>query len=140
MNSLMMGTCAVSMDEPCFSLAEMDLMPPTFREHHRYRILHVVRNDHLAEMRIDLGPATLFKDVQPLRVIGGVIDERTGCGEILHTVGELIDIAEFLKREALPQPEGGITDWGKARLEHADRRWRRRNGRRQFGHDKIGRR
>jgi hypothetical protein len=105
MSNLMLGATTVSMDEPCFGLSEVDLQSPKSRGFHRYQILTVVRGDRLAEMRRDLGVARKFKAVQQFRIPGGVVNEATGKGEILHTVGELIDIADFLRDGRIPEPE-----------------------------------
>ena len=88
------GTTVISMDEPCFNLVELNLPAPNSRGHRRYQVLTVVRGDKLAEFRIDMGLAKDFK-AEPLQVLGGV----TANGKIYieHTVGELLDIASWLR-------------------------------------------
>ncbi len=85
--------------EPCWSLSEVNLQSPGSKGWHRYRIMYVVRNDRLAEYREDLGPVTLYKGVEQFRIPGGV--QVGGTMEILHTVEELVDIANFLHVEPL---------------------------------------
>ena len=94
---LIAGTLVISPDEPCFGIAEVNLqsgLPGVGWR--RYQIGYVVRQDKLAEFRRDLGPLDAFKCSQ-FRIPGGVIDGHTGKGEILHTVGELMDIADKLR-------------------------------------------
>ena len=133
MGTLMLGTNLVSMDEPCFGLSEVELQAPGSRGLHRYQIMYVVRGDRLAEMRRDLGPVAKFKGVQQFRVPGGIIDEKTGKGEIVHTVGELIDIADFLRAGRIPEPEVETRDLTTAYHETMDLRRRRASRKRVFG-------
>ena len=96
MASLTLGVLQVSPDEPCFSLSEINLQSPGSRGWRRYQIIYVVRNDRLAEHRVDLGPARKFRASQ-FRIPGGVMSTVTGRGEILHTVAELQEIADHLR-------------------------------------------
>lgn len=104
MGVLIAGTETVRLDEPCFGLAELNLQSPGSKGWRRYQVLQVVRNDRIAEHRRDLGPAGLFVAPQ-FRIPGGVIDEATGRIEILHTVGELVDIADYQRDGRFAQPE-----------------------------------
>ena len=98
--SLLPATLEVSYDELAFNLSEL-IQPAPVGAPRRFQIILVIRNDALAEYRIDLGPASDFTTPE-FRIPGGVVDESTGRGEILHTVGELKDIAtEMHEREAL---------------------------------------
>ena len=97
--SLLPATLEVSYDELAFNLAEL-IQPAPVGPPRRFQIILVLRNGALAEYRTDLGPASEFTTPE-FRIIGGVVDEITGRGEILHTVGELKDIAtEMHEREA----------------------------------------
>jgi len=97
--SLLPATLEVSYDELAFNLSEL-IQPAPVGAPRRFQIILVIRNDALAEYRIDLGPASSFTTPE-FRIPGGVVDEITGRGEILHTVGELKDIAtEMHEREA----------------------------------------
>ena len=133
MSNLIVGTNVVSLDEPCFGLSEVELQSPGSRGFRRYQIMYVVRGDRLAEMRRDLGPAKKFKSAQQFRVPGGIIDEKTGKGEIVHTVGELIDIADFLRAGRIPEPEVETRDLTTAYHETMDLRRRRASQKRVFG-------
>ena len=84
------------MDEPCFALAEMNQKTPDQHAFHRYRLLYVVRDDRLAEYREDLGAQEWVRE--PIQIPGGVMD-TTGHCVIEHTVGELIDIAEYFQAQ-----------------------------------------
>jgi hypothetical protein len=97
------ATIEVSLDEPCFNLVEVNLMHPSGRALHRYLILSVVRGGRLAEYREDMGPAVRYG--QQLRIPGGVFWDN-GRFECLHTVGELLDIAEELRAHPplIPDP------------------------------------
>lgn len=91
--SLIAGTLHVRMDEPCFSLKEHNLQSPGSRGWRRYQIIKVVRDDKVTEFRRDLGAARRFKAKQ-IQIPGGIVDQVTGRGLILHTVGELMDMAD----------------------------------------------
>jgi hypothetical protein len=99
--ALLPATLEVSFDEPAFNLSEL-VQPTPSSGPHRFQIILVVRGDSLAEYRLDLGPANDFSTPE-FRIPGGVVDEVTGRGEILHTVGELKDIADMLRQRAAPQ-------------------------------------
>lgn len=98
--SLLPATLEVSYDEPAFNLSEL-VQPTPVGEPRRFQIILVIRGDALAEYRIDLGPASNFTAPE-FRIPGGVVDEFTGRGEILHTVGELKDIADEMHVRAAP--------------------------------------
>ena len=84
------GTSYIMEDEDCFCLTESDMKSPMGQR--RYRSYTVIRSDRLATYREDLGDSKDFKNVDPICVPGGVIDERTRRIEVFHTVGELLDI------------------------------------------------
>lgn len=96
MTKLLAATIEVSLDEPAFSLVERNLLSPDSRSLRRYQIILVVRGDRLAEYREDMGPAESFA-ADELGVTGGVIQEGTGRCEIVHTVGEVREIADMLR-------------------------------------------
>ena len=112
---LTLVTNMASMDEPCFGLSEVHLQSPGSRGVHRYQVLGVIRGDRLAQFMRDLGPAENFAQIDQFRVPGGVRDDRTGRYEVVHTVGELIDIADYLRMapSILTEiPEGTLwEDW-----------------------------
>ena len=95
MPELKIGTHYVVKNEPCMGLYEINEQSPGNKGFHRYQIVHVVRNDKPAEYRKSLGPISQFKGVDQLRIPGGVADGNKF--QILHTVGELMNIADELR-------------------------------------------
>ena len=97
MSQLVMGTNAVSMDEPCWALREKIAQSPGNRGWRRYQLIAVMRPgfDEPVYFQRDLGRANKFK-VSEFVIPGGVRDSN-GRIEILHTVGELFDMAEYLR-------------------------------------------
>ena len=91
------ATDHVLYDEPCYGLYEVNYKSPDRKSQRRFQVIVVVRNDNLAEYRKDLGRTKEFKGIDQFRIPGGVINETTGRIDILHTVGELIDIADYLR-------------------------------------------
>jgi hypothetical protein len=123
---LLAETLCVTEDEPCFLLVEVNLQSPGSRGWRRYQILTVVRSDTLATARINLGPAKAFAAPQ-FRIPGGVHDEATGKIEILHSVGELREVADYQREGLIRQPEVQPSDLaGGYHDELALRRLRRR--------------
>ena len=126
---VMAGTTFVSMDEPCFSLAEVNLPDP--RPGYgvrRVRLLHVVRGDRLAEYSEDLGPADWYHE--QLRVPGAVTDPTNGHTEILHTVGELCDIADWVRSGKSQAEQSGLAPgdlWGQWRRQQEEKAAARRH-------------
>ena len=99
MSNLIAATIEVSLDEPCFYLREVNLQSPDFHGWHRYQLLTVVRYEKFAEYIEDLGPRELYPTSDQFGIPGGVVDQQTQHVEILHTVGELRDIADVLRGE-----------------------------------------
>jgi hypothetical protein len=92
----------------------------------------VIRNDTLAEHRVDLGPRDAFSAAQ-FRVPGGVVDDATGRFHVLHTVGELRDIADFQRNGFLPAPHVEPTDVVGQWHDLIDRRRKARRNQSTFG-------
>jgi hypothetical protein len=106
MSTLALATTTVSYDEPCLYLSELHEQAPGSKGWRRYQVLVVMRGDRPAEFRRDMGPATRFKDKQPFRIPGGAMDEQTKRFHVEHTVGELIDIADYLREDHVaPAPD-----------------------------------
>lgn len=84
----------VRRDEPCLLLAELNLKTPDNHGFRRYQVLIVVRDDRPAEFRIDLGPVTTEEQ---FRILGCVQSGGEPHIEVLHTVEELQDIAEYMR-------------------------------------------
>lgn len=92
MSKIAIATTHYNIDEPCLGLYEVNLPVPGGAMH-RFQILNVIRADKVAECRIDMGEKV---KADQFRIPGGVVD-KNGHGEILHTVGELQDIADNLR-------------------------------------------
>lgn len=120
--ALLLGqTEAVSVDEPCFLLVEVNLQSGLRGQGwRRYQILTVVRDDKLAQARIDLGPAAEHIASQ-FRVLGGVHDEITGRIEIYETVGGLRDLADYQRAGYFSVPEIAPSDLVGGYHDHLDK-------------------
>lgn len=132
MSQLIAGTSAVSMDEPCLGVSELNLQSPGSRGWRRYQVIRVVRNDQPAEMRRDLGPMTSFT-VEEFRIPGGVVEETTGRIYIEHTVGELLDIAEYLRLGDFERPQLQPDDLVKRYHDNIERQQAQAVNRSAFG-------
>jgi len=88
-------TRVVTEDEPCYLLAELNLLNASKMVRHRYQVLKVVRNDSLVTAYVDLGPAHLHKADQ-VTIPGGYVGDN-GKGYVFSTVGELREIADSLR-------------------------------------------
>ena len=97
---LLPATLEISYDELAYSLSEL-IQPSPLGAPRRFQIILVIRDNDLAEYRIDLGPSSNFTAPE-FRIPGGIVDELTGRGEILHTVGELKDIAIEMRERGVP--------------------------------------
>lgn len=134
MSKLILGTNVVAMDEPAWSLKEINGPAPDSKSVRRWQVIKVVRNDCLVEFRRDLGLAKRYAANEFL-IPGGVLtDEATGRAEILHTVGELYDIAELLRSDVYERPERpeGI-DLIQHYRDRPEKQQRRRRKLSQFG-------
>lgn len=89
----------VTEDEPCYLLAELNLLNASNMARHRYQVLKVARNDRLVTAFIDLGLASLYT-ANEVTIPGGYVDEATGRGYVYHTVGELRAIADRLRSDS----------------------------------------
>jgi len=126
------GPTDVTPDERCFNLSELNLLSPDRASKRRYQILVLYRDDALVNVRIDLGLASSFTAPE-FRVLGGVVDEATGRLEILHSVGELREIAEHQRAGLMWQPQIEPTDLLRRYHDQRDTNRRRRRGLSQFG-------
>ncbi len=89
-------TRVVTEDEPCYLLAELNLISASGMRRHRYQVLKVVRSDRLVTAYVDLGLASLHK-ADEVTIPGGYVEETTGKGYVYSTVGELREIADRLR-------------------------------------------
>jgi hypothetical protein len=104
MSKLISAAIEVHLDEPAFNLVELNLQSPDNTGWRRYQIISVVRGERLAEYREDLGPAENFT-ADAFRIPGGVWDATTRRMEVLHSVGELRQIAEVIRLGPTVRPE-----------------------------------
>jgi len=95
---LVIATDKVNEDEPCTMLRE-EIANNHLGKRRRYQIIKVVRGDRIAEFRRDLGKAEAFK-ANPFQIPG-----CGGDGIPVHNVGELVEIANYLREEKPRHPE-----------------------------------
>lgn len=93
---IIIGACEVNKDEKGVCLRELTLMSPK-NQRRRYQEIFVIRNDDLAEFRVDLGPASDFKKNDIIVVCGGFLDVKNAEAFIYHTVGECMEMANQLR-------------------------------------------
>ncbi len=94
--AIALGTTYVLKDEPCLGVFELNYQSPDSKGFHRYQIIQVARGDNILEYRKDLGKAKQYKGVDQFRIPGGV-KRPNGKIQIVHKVGELLDIAQQLR-------------------------------------------
>jgi len=104
MSKLISAAIEVHLDEPAFNLVEVNLQAPDSKGWRRYQIISVVRGQRLAEYREDLGAAKDFT-ADVFRIPGGVWDASTRRMEVLHSVGELREVAEAVRLGPTVRPE-----------------------------------
>jgi hypothetical protein len=132
--TLEIATTAVNLNEPAFSLRELNQSTPDFKAVHRYQIIRVVRGDSLATYQRDLGMASKYDALQFI-IPGGTVDEKTGVathfddGEKTkeHTVGKLMEMADRLREDkaddGFPRPDWlDLYHYAKERAKHPHRR------------------
>jgi hypothetical protein len=98
MSKLIVGTQAINMDEPCLELREEN------RLGQRHQVIITIRNGKPVELDKMLGPEKGF-GAEQFRIPGGGKDETTGRYWVEHTVGELVDMAEYLRDNPFPFEE-----------------------------------
>ena len=92
----------VSLDEPCLRLSELYQLDENNSKLRRYQVSYVIRYDKPAKHMLDMGPYESFTSPE-FHLPGAVKDEQTGRVTIVHTVGELQDVANALREQ--PQEE-----------------------------------
>ena len=120
MTKLISATIEIHLDEPAFNLVELNLQSPDNSGWRRYQIISVVRGERLAEYREDLGAAKDFS-ADAFRIPGGVWDASTRRMEVLHSVGELREVAEAVRLGPTVRPEIQPRDLSKEYHDHLDR-------------------
>lgn len=86
-NKLVLVANTILGAEKAWGLFEINEQAPRGRGSHRYQIIQVIRNDHIAEWRRDMGPASKFRGINQIRI----------PSLMEHTVDELIDIANEIR-------------------------------------------
>mgnify|MGYP000005745595 FL=1 len=120
MTKLISAAIEVHLDEPAFNLVELNLQSPDNSGWRRYQIISVVRGERLAEYREDLGAAKDFS-ADAFRIPGGVWDASTRRMEVLHSVGELREVAEFVRLGPTVRPEIKPRDLVSEYHDHVDK-------------------
>lgn len=129
--SLLPVTSAVNGREPCFEMAEINrVLPKPGAGMRRMQFIRVVRGDKIWEFQRDLGPAAKYKGDEIL--IPGYSRRAHGKYAVVHTVEELLDIADAFRQEKAHQSETQPQDMKKLYEEDAMRRIDARVGRRRF--------
>ena len=120
MSKLISAAIEVHLDEPAFNLSEVNLQAPDSSGWRRYQIIYVVRGERMAEYREDLGPKDNFT-ADAFRIPGGVWDASTKRMEVLHSVGELREIAEYVRLGPTVKPQIEKRDLVSEYNEHMDK-------------------
>ena len=134
----------ITLDDPCISLKEMNLgygdllaqgiFDEEFIDYggkHRYQIILVVRNDQPAMYVEDMGPEWLYQNSTPILILGGArIDDRF---EIMHTVEEVREMADELRRQPYNPTGVGPVDLVQRYIDETENSWAAAVGRSTFG-------
>lgn len=103
MGQLILATDSVNESEPCISLKENVEASP-LGGYHRIQIIRVLRDWKIVEFRKDLGKAEDFHS--PPFIIPGAGDDNIP----VERVGDLIEIANFIRQEKPRHPEKRCQD------------------------------
>jgi len=90
---MLLGTTYILGDEKAMGLYEMNLQSPMGSQR-RYQIIHVIRDDRIAEYRQDLGLAKTFRSPR-----GHAIMQIRIPSYMEHTVNELKKMADEMRDE-----------------------------------------
>ena len=120
MSKLISAAIEAHLDEPAFNLSEVNIQAPDNSGWRRYQIIYVVRGERMAEYREDLGPKDNFT-ADAFRIPGGVWDASTKRMEVLHSVGELREIAEYVRLGPTVKPQIEKRDLVSEYNEHMDK-------------------
>lgn len=110
----------IDLNEDAYVLYEIDHKTPDSKAFHRYRVVHVVRNDELAEYEWDMGDRDQFK-VEGFCIPGGGFNQQHQMVYLVgkpkqvpvgkksywfeETVGSLIDAAEGIHKNPFDTSE-----------------------------------
>lgn len=135
MTRLVTATSAVDLDEWCWSLSELHQPAADFKSLRRIQTIKVIRGvPPPVEFQRDLGRADQFTAGE-FAIPGGVWDPTTGRYELLHTVGELYDMAERIRTRYNYEPPDPPkpTDLIGLYFDQPDKDRRKRKALSQFG-------
>ena len=92
------GTDIVYDNDPCYNLAECNLMSP-MGQVHRYEIINIIRNWRPTQYRRDMGLASDFeaRGIEEFRIMGGVLDGN--ILEAFETVGSMREMAHQIREK-----------------------------------------
>lgn len=125
--TLEIATDYVSLDEPAYSLREVNLPTPDAKAVRRYQIIRVVRGGSLATFQRDLGDASMCDALQ-FAIPGGTVEDGKARhfdeGELTkeHTVGKLMEMADSLREDKSKETDYPSPDWQRLYHEEKERR------------------
>ena len=112
----------VSLDEPCLRLSELYQLDGNNSNLRRYQVIYVIRYDQPAKHMLDMGPYESFTAPE-FHLPGAVKDDQTGRVTIVHTVGELQDVANALRDQPQEQVKPRRDIWQEyfTQLDHQEK-------------------
>ena len=112
----------VSPDEPCLRLSELYQLDENNSNLRRYQMIYVIRYDQPAKHMLDMGPYESFTAPED-HLPGAVKDDQTGRVTIVHTVGELQDVANALRDQPQEQVKPRRHIWQEyfTQLDHQEK-------------------
>ena len=112
----------VSLDEPCLRLSELYQLDENNSNLRRYQMIYVIRYDQPAKHMLDMGPYESFTAPE-FHLPGAVKDDQTGRVTIVHTVGELQDVANALRDQPQEQVQPRRDIWQEyfTQLDHQEK-------------------
>ena len=112
----------VSPDEPCLRLSELYQLDENNSNLRRYQMIYVIRYDQPAKHMLDMGPYESFTAPE-CHLPGAVKDDQTGRVTIVHTVGELQDVANALRDQPQEQVQPRRDIWQEyfTQLDHQEK-------------------
>ena len=91
------STFAVSLDEDCVGVTEVNKMAPDSKGWRRLQCIQVVRADQVVEFTRDMGPREYFpEEVGSFSIVTGGIEENDRIWSE-HKVGEALEMADQLR-------------------------------------------
>ena len=112
----------VSPDEPCLRLSELYQLDENNSNLRRYQMIYVIRYDQPAKHMLDMGPYESFTAPE-FHLPGAVKDDQPDRVTIVHTVGELQDVANALRDQPQEQVQPRRDIWQEyfTQLDHQEK-------------------